>query len=133
MSKKDNVITLDVVHELVDIKAKDPGITPDDLFKSVASVRSDDSKVFWKRFGIPVAVYGFSCLGMLFLATGNTLHRLSLIVFGVSNVWGYSVLKKFNRSWWWVIVLGLLVLYAVYAEEISSETIERLIEKIINK
>lgn len=131
MSNKDNVITLEAVHELVNIKAKNPGITPDDLFKSVDSVKSDDSKVFWKRFWIPVVVYGLSCLGMLFFATGNTFHRLSLIVFGVSNIWGYSVLKKFNRSWWWVIVLDILVLYAVYAEEISSETIERLIGKLI--
>ena len=131
MSNKDNTITLEAVHELVNIKAKAPGITPDDLFKSVDSVRSDDSSAFWKRFWIPVVLYGLSCLGMLFIATGNPFHRLSLILYGISNIWGCFVLKKFNRSWWWVIVLALLVLYAVYADEISLETIEKLIEKLI--
>lgn len=131
MSNKDNAITLDAVHELVNVKAKDPGITPDDLFKSVDSVRADDSKAFWKRFWMPVALYGLSCIGMLFIATENPFHRLSLIFYGIANIWGYFVLKKFNRTWWWVIVLALLVLYAVYVDEISSETIKTLIEELI--
>lgn len=131
MSNKQNIITLEAVHELVNAKAKDPGITPNDLFKSVDSVKSDDNQAFWKKFWVPVAVYSLSCLGMLFFSTDTSLHRLSLIVFGVTNIWGYNVLNKFNRKYWWVFLLDLLVLYAIYSDVISSETIQKLIENLI--
>lgn len=131
MGNTKKVITIDDVHQLVDIKYKNPQIAPEDLYRHVDRIRPDNSKEMWKLLWMPISLAVLSILGMLFFSEDKECrvwHRCSIIGFVIASVWGFLLLKKFERWWWWIPILDVVILYLIFAETLSvTELIQHII------
>lgn len=130
MKAKDKIITIDDVHQLVDAKSLDPGITPQDLFRQIDKVNADDSSEILKKMCIPALFSLASIVGMLFLKEASPWQRLSLIVFVLSAFVEIVILKKHRISWWWIPVLVVIVIYLALADTISLKQLMKFISEL---
>ena len=131
MASNKKEITRQDVLDLVQAKAQDPRISMAEIFRSVDNVKPNYNRELWSVFWIPILFYLASVVGMLFLVPNNSWHRLSIIVFVLSTLGGVFILSKYEKKWWWLILVDATILYLIFSETLSMYGIIKLIEKII--
>ena len=128
-SDKKEISSKDIL-DLVEAKTKDSHITYEDIFRKIDSVRPNYNKEMWKRLWIPVSFYFVSIIGMLFITKNTAWHRLSVITFCFSTFGGCYLLDKYEKRWWWVLLLDLLILYVVFSEALLIEDFIKVIKEV---
>lgn len=134
MENNDKVITIEDVHKLVDAKNLDPKIDPQDLYRQVDKVTANYSKEMWIFLWMPLLLAVISLLGMAFLSENNETkvwHRLSIVGFLSSSLWGIYLLRKFEKSWWWVPILCVVIIYLIFAEALSIKDLISYITSLL--
>lgn len=134
MGNTNEVITIEDVHQLVDAKNRDPKIAPEDLYRQVDRVKANYSTEMWKLLWIPLCLAISAMFGMLFFKEKNGFcvwHRLSIIGFIIASFWGGSLLKKFDRTWWWILILDVVILYIIFVDELSFIEIVHYIAELL--
>mgnify|MGYP006916080864 CR=1 FL=1 len=131
MGNKNNEITREDILALVDVKTKVSDISYSDIFKTIDKIKPNVTREFWKYFWIPLLLFSVSIAGMLFLVPNTAWHRLSIIVYVVSSVGGIIVFHKFEKNWWWIILVEILIVYLIFAETLTMEGLIKLIERVI--
>lgn len=131
MENNKKEITRQDVHELVDSKALDPDISMTDLFRVVDGLKPNYNRALWRIFWIPLIFYCGSITGLLFSQIGSVLNRLSLIVFIIASFGGCYVLSKYEKKYWWVIVLDCMALFIIYTESLTMESAIKALMKLV--
>lgn len=131
MANKENEISSQDILALVDMKTKVSNITYSDIFKTIESIRPNNTKEFWQYFWIPLVFFVVSIVGMLFVAPDTAWHRLSIIVYVFASVGGIIVFQRFDKRWWWLLLVEILIIYLVFAETLTMEGLIKIIEKVI--
>ena len=134
MGNAKKTITIEDVHQLVDAKNKDPKIDPENIYRQVDRVRGDFSKEMWKLLWMPLVLSILSIAGMLFFTEdGDSLkwHRLSIIVFIFATIWGIYLLRKFDKAWWWIPILSVVVLYLIFSDTLSTKDLINCVTSLL--
>lgn len=126
-----NEITREDILALVDVKTKATNISYSDIFKTIDNIKPDNTKEFWQYFLLPLLFFVAAIVGMLFISPNSSWHRFSIIVYVLSSVAGILIFQKFEKNYWWLLLVEVLILYLVFAESLTMDGLVKLIEKVI--
>lgn len=131
MANSKSTITIEDVHNLVDVKSKDPKIAPEELFRQVDKVQPNFGVEMWAILWMPLALSIISLIGMSFTPVNEVWNRLSIIGFIIASFWAIYLLRKYGKSWWWTPLLAVTVLYLIYTESLSLKDLMKYITVLL--
>jgi len=131
MANKKSTITIDDVHSLIDVKSKDPNIAPEELYRQVDKVHPNYGKEMWRFLWMPLVLSLVSLVGMSFSPINNVWNRLSIIGFVIASIWAIYLLRKYGKSWWWIPLLSVTILYLIFAESLSLKELMKYITDLL--
>lgn len=125
------IITINDVHNLVDLKNRDPNINPQELYRHVDRVQPNFGGEMWKWLWLPLFLSILSVIGMSFMPINGIWNRLSIILFIVSCLLGILFLKRYCKTWWWIPFLAVVILYVIYTETLSVKDLIKYITSLL--